>query len=91
MLLSVSSSALGDQPGSLQGAPDGGFRHAQLMLLIQVPSDGVRTGIQPLPGQLMAQPDDQLGSSHRDRRRLTMRPPGPGLECRLTFGSVAGE
>jgi hypothetical protein len=49
------------------------------MLLIQVPSDGVRTGIQPLPGQLTAQPDDQLGGGRRDRCRLVVRPPGSRL------------
>jgi hypothetical protein len=49
-----------EQPSLLQGAPDRGRRHLKLMLLGQMPGNGVRAGIQALPGQLAAQPDDQL-------------------------------
>src|SRR5215207_374625 len=62
-----------------------------MVLLGQVPGDGVRTGVQPLLGQLAAQLDDQLDGRRRDRRRLAVRPPGPSLERRLTLAAVTGE
>jgi hypothetical protein len=34
-----------------------------LMVAFQVPGDGLRSGVQALPGQLLAQPDDELGSA----------------------------
>jgi hypothetical protein len=67
-------------PAALQGAPDGGLRHRLLVLLCQVPSDGMRSGIQSLPGQIPAQLRDQLGGGCWDRRRLAVRPPRAGLE-----------
>src|SRR5215213_2029125 len=62
-----------------------------MVLLGQVPGDGVRTGVQPLLGQLAAQLDDQLDGRRRDRRRLAVRPAGPSLERRLTLAAVTGE
>src|SRR5215207_1998575 len=62
-----------------------------MVLLGQVPGDGVRTGVQTLLGQLAAQLDDQLDGRRRDRRRLAVRPPGPSLERRLTLAAVTGE
>jgi hypothetical protein len=56
----------------------------------QMPGAGVRAGIQALPCQFPAQPDDQRGSSHRDRSRLAVRPPRPRLKRCLAFGLVAG-
>jgi hypothetical protein len=44
------------------------------MLLDQMPGDGLRAGIQALPRQLMAQPDDQRDGGGRYRRRLAVRP-----------------
>jgi hypothetical protein len=60
-------------------------------MVLQVPGDGVRPGIQPLPGQLLAQRDDQPGSAVADRRRGGLRPPGPRLERGLPLGPVAGQ
>jgi hypothetical protein len=80
-----------DQPGRLQGAPDCGLRDGQLMLLDQMPRDGVGAGIQPSLGQLMPQPDDQRDGAGWDRRRLAVRLPGPRLERRLTLDAVAGD
>jgi hypothetical protein len=61
------------------------------MLLDQVPGDGVGSGIQPLPGQLVAQPDDQRGGGRRDRGGLAVRPPGARFERRLALRPVAGD
>ena len=55
------------------------------MLLGQMPGDGVRPGIQPLPGQVTAQPHDQFGGGRRDRGRLVVRPPGSRFERGLTL------
>src|SRR5215213_7470867 len=61
------------------------------MLLDQVPSNRVRAGIQPLPGQLMPQPNDQRDRGGRNRSRLAVGPAGPRLERRLTLDAVAGD
>jgi hypothetical protein len=39
------------------------------VVVLQVPGDGARASVQALPGQLLAQPDDQVGGVVRDRRR----------------------
>ena len=57
------------------------------MLLNQMPGNGVGAGIQPLPGQLVAQPDDQRDSSGR----LAVRPPRSRLERRVTLRPVSGD
>jgi hypothetical protein len=45
-----------DQPGPGQVPADGGGRHRQLVVVLQVPGDGVRSGVQALPGKVCAQP-----------------------------------
>jgi hypothetical protein len=44
-------------------------RDLDLVVVLQVPGDGVRPGVQALPGQLLAQPGDQPGRIRADRRR----------------------
>jgi hypothetical protein len=39
------------------------------MLLGEVPGDGVGAGVESLAGQLLAQPDDQVGGVVADRGR----------------------
>ena len=50
----------GDQPGPGQVAADGGGRDLDLVVVGQVPADGVRPGVQALPGQFLVQPHDQV-------------------------------
>jgi hypothetical protein len=69
---------------------DRGRGHSHLVVMIQVPADGVRPGIQALPGQFLAQPDDQLHGRLSDRRGRGPRPPGPRLERRLRHAVGAG-
>src|SRR5580700_797780 len=56
-----------DQPGRGQVAADRRRRHPDPVLVFQVPADGVRAGIQALPGQFLARPDDQPGGLIADR------------------------
>jgi hypothetical protein len=60
-------------------------------MVLQVPGDGVRAGVQALPGQLFPQQSDQLCGVRADRVRGGLRPPGPRLERRLPLGLVAGQ
>jgi hypothetical protein len=60
-------------------------------MVLQVPGDGLRPGVQALPGQFLAQPDDQVSRVVADRGRGRLRPPGPRLERRLALGLVAGQ
>jgi len=39
------------------------------MMMFQVPGDGVRPGVQALPGQVLAQPHDQVDDLAADRIR----------------------
>ena len=80
----------GDQPGPGQVAADGGGRDLDLVVVGQVPADGVRPGVQALPGQFLAQPHDQVRSLRADCRRRGLRPPGPRLERGLAFSPVPG-
>ena len=59
----------GDQALAGQAAADGRRGDLQLVVLLQVPGDGLRPGVQPLAGQLLAQPDDQLDGAGADRGR----------------------
>ena len=61
------------------------------MVMLQVPGDGVRAGVQALPGQVLAQPHDQVGGLAADGPGGGFRPPGPRFECRLAFGLIPGE
>jgi hypothetical protein len=58
------------------------------MLLSQMPGDRLGAGIQPLPGQIPAQPEDQLDGRRWGRRRLVVRPAGPWLERLTAFFAV---
>ena len=83
--------ARGDQSGPAQVPADGRSRHFELVVVLQVPGDGLRPGVQALPGQFLAQPDDQVGRLVADRGRGGLRPPGPRLERCLALGLVAVE
>jgi hypothetical protein len=71
--------------------PSSRSRHFELVVVLQVPGDGLRPGVQALPGQFLAQPHDQAGRIVADRGRGGLRPPGPRLERRLALGLVAGQ
>ncbi len=81
--------ARGDQSGPAQVPADGRSRHFELVAVLQAPGDGLRPGVQALPGQFLAQPDDQVGRLVADRGRGGLRPPGPRLERCLALGLVA--
>jgi hypothetical protein len=54
-----------DLPVSGQDPPHRGHRHDDLVVLVQVPADGVRAGVEALLGELLAQPQhalDDLGA-----------------------------
>jgi hypothetical protein len=63
-----------------QGTADGGRRHPQAVAVLQVPGDGMRPAVQALPGQVLAQPHDQLDGVRGDGVRGGLRPAGPRLE-----------
>jgi hypothetical protein len=79
----------GDQPGALQGPPDAGHRHLQLVVLGQVPGNRGWTRVQPLTGQLLSQLDDQLHRRFAQRGRLAVRPTGARVERCISLGAVA--
>jgi hypothetical protein len=81
----------GDQPSPHQVPADRSRRHGELMVVTQVPADRVRPGIQALPGQLLAQGNDQIGGGVADRIGRGLRPPRPWLERRLALHPVAGD
>ena len=81
----------GDEPGPAEVAADGRGRRLELVVVLQVPGDGLRPGVQALPGQFFAQPDDQVSRVVADRGRGRLGPPGPRLERRLALGLVAGQ
>jgi hypothetical protein len=58
-----------DQPAALQGAVDRRSRHPELVMLLEVPADRVRPGVQTSGGEPTAELDDQLDGRFRDRRR----------------------
>jgi hypothetical protein len=41
-------------------AVDGGYRHAQAVVVGPVPADGVRAVVEAVAGELVAQVDDQV-------------------------------
>ena len=59
----------GDQAGPGQDPADRRRRHPDAVVVFQVPGDGLRPGVQALPGQLLAQPHDQLRRLGADRVR----------------------
>ena len=77
-----------DQPEPGEVAGDGGDRDGALMVVPQMPGDGVRSGVESLLGQLFAQPDDQLDHLGGDRGGGGLRATGAGLERGLALGLV---
>ena len=85
------SGVRGDESLPCQVTTDGRRGDLGLVVLLQVPGDGLRPGVQPLPGQLLPQPDDQLGRVLGDRGRGGLGPAGPRLERRLALGLIASQ
>jgi hypothetical protein len=79
-----------DQPSPREVAGDGGDRDSALMVVSQVPGDGVGSGVESLLGELFAEPDDQLDHLVGDRGGGGLRATGAGLERGLALGFVAG-
>jgi hypothetical protein len=78
-----------DLPGDLRVSGD---LEGVAGVVVQPGDDlGVRSGVQPGPGQLLAQVQDQLDSLRRGGGRAGVRGPGTGLERGLAFGPVAGQ
>ena len=57
-----------DETLSAQGAIDRCSRHPEVVVLLEMPANRVRSGIEPLSDELTAQPDDQLDDRVGDRR-----------------------
>jgi hypothetical protein len=69
------------ESGSGQVAADRGHGHDGVVVLGQVPSDGVGTGVQPCGGEFYAQLDDAVDGPDGDRGRAGVRASGPGLDA----------
>ncbi|GAA1625255.1 hypothetical protein GCM10009744_11310 [Kribbella alba] len=57
----------------------------------QVPGDGLRSGVQALVGQFLAEPRDKVHNLYGRRVRVGGGPSGAGLEDRVSFTAVAGQ
>jgi hypothetical protein len=58
------------EAGSTQGAIDRCRRHAQVVMLAEMPGDRVRPGVQPSSDQFVTQLHDQLGGLAQDGSRM---------------------
>jgi hypothetical protein len=79
-----------DQTPSGQVAGDAGPGHHQPVALAQMPADRVRSRVEALARQVLAQLDDQLDRGLRQRPGRALRAPRPGLERVVALGPVAG-
>ena len=61
-----------------------------LVVVLEVPGDGVGAGVQTAVVQFLTNPDDEIDNLRRDGRRGGLRTPGTGLERCLALGLVAG-
>ena len=61
------------------------------MVVVEMPPDGVRSGVQAGGGQLLAQLEDQVDGLGRRRGRDVLGTTGAGLEGGVALGLVAGE
>ena len=62
------------QPGRGEVAADRGDRHLQLVVMFQMPGDGVGSGVKARGAQLGAQFDDQIDGGLRQAGRAGVRP-----------------
>ena len=60
------------------------------VVVLEVPGDGVGSGVQAGGGQLLPVLDDQVDDLGGCGPRDSLRATGPGLEGGLAFGLVAG-
>ncbi len=67
-----------DQAGLGQVPGHRGPGHGDVVVVGQVPADGVRAGVQAGRGQLLAQLDDQVDDLGGDRGRGGLGPPERG-------------
>jgi hypothetical protein len=81
----------GDQASSDQLPGHRGPGHGDVVVMGQMPADGLRAGVQTLIGQFLAEPNDQVHDRQRRRVRVRPRTPGAGLEDGLALAAVAGE
>ena len=80
-----------DQASSGQVSGDGGPGHGEVVVVGQVPGDGLRAGVQALLGQFLAEPHDQVHDLRWGRVRVGGGPAGAGFEDGLALAAVAGE
>lgn len=80
----------GDEAGPFQGAPDRRRRHDRVVVVVQVPGDGVGAGVETFPRELLAQLHDQLNSGRRDRVRGGAGAAGARLQRRVAVDAPAG-
>jgi len=83
---------LGDhQTGLGQVAGDGGPGDRVVVVVGQMPADGVRAGVHAGRGQLLPELDDQVDGLGGDRGRGGLGSPGAGLEDGVALAAVAGK
>ena len=76
-----------DKPAPAQGAVDRGPRHPQSVMVLEMPGNGVATGIQPLAAEAPAQLDDQLDRRVSNRARRRLGATRPRLEGGVALGA----
>jgi len=79
------------QPGLGQVARDRRLGDRDRVVVLEMPPDGVRSGVQAGGGQLLAQLEDQVDGLARRRGRDAVGTTGAGLEGGVARGPVAGE
>jgi hypothetical protein len=80
-----------DQAVRVQVSGDRGPADAEVVVMLQVPADGLGASVEPGGGELLAELEDQFHDVGRDRVRDGLGSARAGLEDRLALGAVAGE
>ena len=61
-----------DEPGRGEVAADGGRRNSHVVVMVEVPGDGVGSGVESFAGQLVAHLEDQLDGGLRQSGRAVV-------------------
>ena len=80
-----------DEAGPGEIARDRGGRDRHAAVVLEVPSDRVRSGVETTLDELTTEPQDVFDHLWRSRRRRGERPSRPRLERPLALGPVTGD
>ena len=69
----------------------GGPGYGDVMVVGQMPADGLRAGVQALAGQFLAEPHEQVHDLGWGCVRVCLGAAGAGFEDGLALTSVAGQ